>query len=204
MEIVTQQVYEDALPKGLGTSPGAYILEHAESGQFYIGSSGELGARKRTHLSDLRRGVNCNQKLQQAYDEDPQVKFTFILTETASLALDYEQKLLDLHRGDPNLMNVATNARAPGAGLTRSPETRQLISDAGKGRAPWNKGEKMNPAYYEAFMVSRERVSKKVSIEGVVYASSIEASRQLNCAKSTVHKRIMSQTERFSNYKFVD
>ena len=203
MENITGQVFEDQLPRGMGESPGAYIVEHVKSGDFYVGSSAKLGVRKRLHMSTLRHGINRNEALQKAYDKDPGLRFTFVPTSTPEAAVEYEQKLLDHHRGDPKLLNIAIDAKSSGKGLVRSEETRAKISAAGMGREAFNKGKPLSEHHHQSVIASREKLAKPVSIEGVIYPSLAEATRQLNLTLGCAVKRVRSQTDQFRNWHYV-
>jgi hypothetical protein len=202
MDNITHEVFEDELPRGKGLLPAAYIIEHPKSGLFYVGSTGEAGQRRRAHLSTLKLGKNRNHALQEAYNDDPELRFTFVLSSTKEEALALEQKLIDHHYGDPKLANVAPNAQAPGLGLVRSEETRLKIGEAGKGREPWNKGQTLSPIHLERVIASRDKISRKVCVEEVEYPSVSAASRALGVQPSCVVKRIASQTDQFKNYRY--
>lgn len=201
MENITLEALSE-LPKGMGLSPGVYVIEHVSTGSMYVGSTGELGQRKRWHLSTLRLGKNRNAPLQRAYDEDPQLDFTFIPTKTKEEAVAFEQQLLDHLQGDPRLLNIAPNAKAPGLGLIRSEETRARISVAGIGRESFNKGKPMTDSHHQNLIASREKLAKPVEINGVCYPSLAEATRQLNVSLGCAWKRINTHTNQFKNWRY--
>lgn len=48
-----------------------YALSHPITGEFYIGSTGNLSARTRQHNVDLKLGNHHSSKMQEAYDKTP-------------------------------------------------------------------------------------------------------------------------------------
>lgn len=202
MENITRRVVED-LPSRMPVTPGAYVIEHSKTGKIYIGSTNDVKQRRRGHLSTLANGINSNRGLQEAFDGDPELSFTFVLTGSRDEAYEYEQKLLNHYQGSEKLLNIAPDAKAAGLGLKRSEETRTKISEAQIGREPWNKGRPLDESHRQNVIRSREPLSKAVSVEGVVYPSLAEAGRSLGLSIGCVHKRVVSQTDRFKNYQFI-
>lgn len=47
---------------------GIYGIINENSGKMYIGSSGDIGRRIKTHQADLRAGRHCNKELQEDYN----------------------------------------------------------------------------------------------------------------------------------------
>lgn len=198
MEYITP-VTED-LPKGKGSSPGVYIIEHPGTDKAYIGSSGDLGARKRLHRSDLKLGKNSNGPLQSAYNDDPNINFLLFPTATKEEAVALEQKLLDHEMPKGKLFNIAVSATAMNKGMTLSEETRRKIGQAGIGREPHNKGKTLSEQHRASVIASRENLSHEVSIQGKTYPSIAEAARQLNLSFGCVIKRVNSKTSAFSDW----
>jgi predicted GIY-YIG superfamily endonuclease len=156
MENITHKVYSD-LPVGLGSSPGAYVIEHAKTGKIYVGSTGDLGNRKRGNICQLKKGKHHNGPLQTAFNTDTELSFLLIPTDTREEAYQYEQKLINHHSSTGLLFNIAPDVKSTGKGLVRSEKTRQLISDAGKGRIPFNKGQPLSESHRDAVIASREK-----------------------------------------------
>lgn len=97
--------------------PAAYALHHDKSGKTYVGSTGNLYARMAQHRNHLKNGTHKNPNLQEAFDDDPKFSMSFVATETKEHAIVLEQKLLDTHHSSGLLLNVATDAVNPGAGI---------------------------------------------------------------------------------------
>lgn len=112
----------------------AYVLTHVPSGCFYVGSTSNPKRRLKEHLTSLKKGDHHCVKLQTLYNQAPTVKITeCFITDTREDAYDLEQGLLDARCDDPNLLNVAKNARHSWLGLNHSEETKQKIGAAQKG-----------------------------------------------------------------------
>lgn len=192
----------EELPRRGGSKPAAYVIEHEKSGKFYVGSTGNAAQRKRGHLSDLRCGVNSNKELQDAFNDDPGLKFTFVLTPNREAAYDFEQKLLDHHKSDPRLCNTAPDARVPGKGMVRSEETRARISEVQIGKVSPLRGRTLSEEQRQKIVDTRERLRTPVVIDGVQYQSLSEAGQAMGVTASRIRKRILSPSDRFSNYSF--
>jgi group I intron endonuclease len=108
--------------------PGAYALVNPKSMQIYIGSTDDLYGRKYKHLWHIERGDHRNEKVREAFRNQPvgQIFFFTWPTNTRDQAFDLEQKFLDMFFGDPRCLNLAPNARSV-AGSKRSEEQKEAI-----------------------------------------------------------------------------
>lgn len=88
---------------------------------FYVGSTTRLGQRHSSHRVDLERGQHPNKRLQAAWDEHRDFRFT-VLTLIPRKEIDqgrdhverlkfHEQLLLDQLFADPNCCNASENSR---------------------------------------------------------------------------------------------
>ncbi len=85
-------------PISLYRFSGVYKITNSQTGDFYIGSSVNLGARKNRHINDLRRCTHYNQHLQNAFSLYGEKSFDFdyiILCDIDNLA-KYEQLMCDI------------------------------------------------------------------------------------------------------------
>jgi group I intron endonuclease len=201
MENIVHDVFEE-LPHRKGNVPGVYIIEHEETSKIYIGSSGSLSERKRTHESDLRLGKNSNKPLQELFNASPNLTFTFVKTESRDAAYEYEQKLLDHYKDSDLLLNKELCARSS-VGIKRSEETKRKVGEAGKGRVSGNKGKTLSEQDYQKFLESRVKLHKPVEIEGVRFNSLTSAAKDLNLNIACVSKRINSTTNKFQNWNYI-
>jgi hypothetical protein len=96
---------------------GAYGVMHPASKTVYVGSSSDLASRTAGHKSGLRKGKHGNKNLQDRYNSVPEVTFSYLVTKNVDEARDLEQVILDENKGSPQLLNIATDARASGRGL---------------------------------------------------------------------------------------
>jgi group I intron endonuclease len=61
-----------------------YIIENSKTGKFYIGRTNDPSARKRCHLSELRRGVHGNPRLQASFNKHGEDAFEFKVVDSAT------------------------------------------------------------------------------------------------------------------------
>lgn len=114
---------------------GIYQITNGLSGERYIGSAMNLKGRWQDHLSALHRGQHGNQHLQHAFDKYGEGAFGFAVLEYVEDTLQLiprEQHFFDRLKPE---YNIAPNA---GSNLGRrwSPETKQKLSEAAKGKHP--------------------------------------------------------------------
>lgn len=83
-----------------------YIIQNTENGKFYVGRTNDPQARKRGHLSELRRGIHGNPKLQNAFNKYGIDSFTFSVVDCCSSELirDREQEWFDKFNRDTSLL----------------------------------------------------------------------------------------------------
>ena len=60
-----------------------YVIENKNSDKFYIGRTNDPAARKRGHLSELRRGVHGNPRLQASFNKHGEAAFEFKVVDSA-------------------------------------------------------------------------------------------------------------------------
>jgi group I intron endonuclease len=116
--------------KALNGLSGIYGVVHIPTGTSYIGSAVDLGGRIMEHIRDN----SSNLHLQSAMVKYGLSHFAFVILEycLSSDVLKREQHYLDILFSLPaNLRyNFARFAEAPFKGLTHTPESKALISDA--------------------------------------------------------------------------
>lgn len=149
-------------------TPGVYVIEHGATGKKYVGSAANLYQRKNSHLSSLKHGTHKNQLLQEVYDQDPKIEFTFFPTESREFAYEKEQELLDQLKGKSVLLNISPDARTPAK----------------------NRPDSLR--HWENRVASHRSVAKAVAVDGVRYESMGDAARALNLNSGTVYKRVAS------------
>ena len=128
----------------------------------YVGSSTDVKRRWRQHRSLLRRGKHDNPHLQRAWDKYGEAAFGWgVIEEVRTVAnlLERERYWLDRYLENPDTCyNLGCDVTAPMRGRNHtdeakrkmsevrtgralSKEHRRKISEANKGKVPWNKGE---------------------------------------------------------------
>lgn len=103
---------------------GTYFLRAGEA--FYIGSSSDFRKRRYFHSGKLKKGIHPNKRLQTAYNLSGEcrfVPFEFMKPgprenddDFRSRLRDAEQKLIDIHKADPQFCNKSRSAFGPDNG----------------------------------------------------------------------------------------
>jgi group I intron endonuclease len=69
-----------------------YLIENKISGRFYVGRTNNPAARKRSHFSELQRGVHGNPKLQNSFNKHGKEAFEFSVVDSAEESLICEKE----------------------------------------------------------------------------------------------------------------
>lgn len=196
---------------------GCYIVTHLPSGKFYVGSSSDLGKRRKFHESTWRTGKTNHTRLLEAFritNRHEDMDWQFYLTETREEAFALEQALLDEHWGNPDLLNGTKNARAPIAGIEFTDDIikkhresmRKYMETPGfhefrsaVSKRTWEK----HPELREKIGGANHRLSKPLMADGVRYESAGQAAEALGLYDSkSVCYRIRSPG--FPGYYYLD
>lgn len=106
---------------------GIYVIEHGDSGRFYIGSSVRVYARWYGHRRALQQGKHHSAYLQNAWNKYGPEAFDFRLLEECApdkdVRLRLEQEYIDAFRPEFNVCPLARSR----AGSTVSAETKERI-----------------------------------------------------------------------------
>ena len=190
---------------------------HAKSQLAYVGSTDDLYVRRLNHENALKANKHHNRLIQAAYNDDPNIQFKAIITETREEAYDYEQDILNRYFETGLLFNLACNARVFGKGLKRSIEHNKKISKAGSGKkheyiptaeqrygmGSANRGKKLSTDTTDKMRLSTGTKSKPLSANGVIYPSLKAAARKLGLSKSAIKNRCLNKAEYFKDYFFI-
>ena len=114
------------------TKSGIYRI-NLGNGWFYIGSSANMGRRKRNHLCELVAQKHCNQKMQAIYNKYEVFKFEVLFECAIEELIIKEQVLLDAHFTDGKCANICPTAGST-LGYKHSAESQAKMSAAGKGK----------------------------------------------------------------------
>lgn len=74
---------------------GIYEIRHAATGRLYIGSSKDIEARWRKHLSDLRLGRHVNSALQKDFQRSPHLGFRIVRVTSERGLLAAERSVIE-------------------------------------------------------------------------------------------------------------
>ena len=110
---------------------GIYRIELG-NGNFYIGSSINLGGRDRQHRSDLRRGDHDNQIVQNCWNKYQVFSFAVLEECPISDLIVREQTYLDQHFDHPKNVNICSTAGST-LGVVYSDATKEKMSAQRKG-----------------------------------------------------------------------
>ena len=192
--------------------PAVYIIRHKKNGHFYIGSTVDLYSRLKYHRLRLKNGKHDNSKLLEVYTSWEDFEIWWEYGKTKEEVSKKEQVLLDKeflselccnisNLSEPNwLANGAVDAAAKTwqsgkrinfwKGKKLSEEAKRKIGDKNRGRI---KSEE-----------TRKKLSKPVSLDGVVYPTIKAAAKTFNVAKSTIRRRITGELKGYPNWFFID
>lgn len=138
---------------------GVYQVE--VNGKIYIGSSAlSISRRWTNHLSELRRGIHGNSRLQRAFNKYGEDSFHFSIVEIVERQDDCipaEQKYIDKLQPELNLYPFARSA----LGTKRSEETKIKTGNASRGRRHSDDTKKKISASLMSRPVSRETIEKR-------------------------------------------
>jgi len=159
--------------------PGLYMIHCLVNDWRYYGESSNVSGRLASHRSMLNRQIHPNRVLQADWDRLGPECFTFVVLfmgpnwELPYVRRGKEQELIILDR---SLCYNILETNSPSKELngfwskTHSPETKKKISEALKGRP-------------------NDLLGRPVSINGVLYPSIAEASRQTGMARKTIRQK---------------
>ena len=107
---------------------GIYKIVNIITNKQYIGSSVDLGRRRRTHLYALRKGTHDNPILQAAWNKygENALEFRIIGTCPLERLIELEQEVMDHLKPEYNISKTAGST----IGISCSPETRAKIGMA--------------------------------------------------------------------------
>lgn len=197
------------MPKYQDKIAGAYKLVHVKTGMFYIGSSANFYERRVNHITQLRRNEHYCKKLQELYREDPHFTFEFFLAgrdeKAIVLAVDAEQMLLDEYKDSKLLLNESSGASL--AARNKTPESRKKVSEfmkAFKGTPEFKAEQAEKAKGYWKDPEYRKKKSRRILIDGVIYASIKEASETLKIHPFTIGHRLKNKKKAFDHYQYLD
>ena len=146
---------------------GIYKIVNNVNGKVYVGSSGDMVKRKRSHYCYLRAGKHPNKHLQSAWNHYGEENFSFetVLYCGKELLASEERRIIIEHKSTEreNGYNITDNTIAPHAGLKHSPESIKKMSVCKMGSKNKFYGKKHSDATKEA--ISRAKKGVKVSEE---------------------------------------
>lgn len=122
---------------------GFYLICNPRTDETYVGSTFNLGKRSKDHKSRLLNNRHCNERLQKAYNLDPDNfefiaasidELNFTIEDNKNLAMALEQSIINENLNNPLLLNIAKDVVFASLGYTHNKESLKKISDASKAR----------------------------------------------------------------------
>jgi hypothetical protein len=161
---------------------GLYMIRCIHNDWRYYGESQNVSGRLSSHRSLLNRKIHPNRGLQQDWDKYDPEGFEFIVLfmgekwESPEVRRGKELELIVLDRElSYNILEGFEGEKAgvknPFWGRVHSPETKRKISESMKN-------------------IPKDELGIKISIDGTVYPSIAEASRQTGMARKTIRKKL--------------
>jgi predicted GIY-YIG superfamily endonuclease len=200
---------EGVMPRNPDLKPAAYILEHVDTGDIYIGSTRNVTDRLRGHLSALRNNHHGNKPLQERFNHSPAV----VLKETIPAssrdeAFEIEQRLMDENKNNPQLlnrnsrvgyrdeeMNVKVIEKLKSTPRTEKqlaalkefhPRSRHWVGRKHSDETRVKMRQAMTPAKQKQVDGLIERLGKKVLVDGIEYRSASEAAKAKGVSQPTI------------------
>lgn len=182
---------------------GTYTIRHP-TGVFYIGQTKDFEQRQYEHVKSLRGGYHRNAKLQEAFNTDPRLDWSFDPTTDVGEAQALEDYYIAINKGDPKLANMHGNNYRTAlidmcTGSKQSEETiqRRISKTKGMKRSEVFKenqslAHKSNPNVQANMVQLHERAKRSVTVAGVKYPSVKAAAAAHDISSSTVLQRINS------------
>lgn len=212
--------------------PAFYVITHVKSGSFYIGSTSNAAKRKHHHLWTLVNNQHYNHRLQELYESDPSFYIDIYKFDSLETAREIEQRYITYYLGNPLCCNVSGDACHPTKGRPLSQENKNGISAALTGRKmdrAWRKklsdaklgavqsedtklkkneaikiATLNNPWQHKAAQASAAVLSKKVSIQGVIYNSITVACNHLKLTHKVISRRLQSNKPEYADWFILD
>nr|ALO63403.1 putative GIY-YIG homing endonuclease [Carteria sp. SAG 8-5]ALO63405.1 putative GIY-YIG homing endonuclease [Carteria sp. SAG 8-5] len=170
---------ENSVPNQIQIRPrkqtGIYMIRCIDNDWRYYGESNNVSGRLSSHRSLLSRNIHPNTGLQNDWNKFGADHFEYVVLymgdawESRDLRQGKELELIVLNREIAyNILEESKNGeKNPFWGRVHTPEAKRKISEAMKG-------------------IPNDKLGKKISVNGVIYPSLAEASRQTNMARKTL------------------
>lgn len=143
-----------------------YKITNKTNGKCYIGYTSKKNPRHRfvEHISASNGPNYHKQNLHEAIRKHGEQNFTFeVLYQSSNREYTFrtkEQELIEEHNAmGPSGYNMA---RGGGGRGETSEETRKKMSNAAKGRIPWNKGRKGQIPWNKGLTIEDDRVCRNI------------------------------------------
>lgn len=106
---------------------GTYILYNKNTGENYVGSTGDFRNRILRHFRELNSGNHHNKKLQEVWDKDPDFDCVLYETGTVENARKLEESIIVANERNEKLLNIGRGVKG-GDNLTRNPDKSAIVN----------------------------------------------------------------------------
>lgn len=180
-----------------------YLIENKNTNKFYVGRTNNPAMRKRAHLSELRRGVHGNPKLQSSFKKHGEGAFEFKVVDSAPSS-KIEEKEAEwfsyFDRDTARLYNCHFETRGgPKIWKPHTPQSAAKISEAIKNGTRKYIFEILDERYKGA---SLRALAKKYGVGAntlLDYTKEWEKLRRLKMPKSVQSESSKLRVEKFAN-----
>lgn len=190
---------------GINMNAIIYAIKNLVTGDYYIGSSSQIGYRRFIqHRAALRANRHCNRYLQNAWNKHGEENFEFIILarcpKIKEAILFYEQYFIDLWRPKYNLCPIAGTR----LGYKHTNETKRKIRDAhrNKTRGPLSTETKYKLSIsnggsnHYAAKLTEDKVLKIRHICATTQESDAQIGKMFGVARKTINNIRLRRTWR--------
>lgn len=167
-----------------------YILRNTTNNKYYYGASSSIH-RKRTHFTQLKMGQHHNEEMQADYNAGH--RFDFIVTATYETRKDAFAAELYM------IVNSMDNPMCYNRSLRGYKQSEEHVKNRMQSRADFTPSAKLLKVFEEANAARR----KRISINGVIYNSILEASTKLKMCRRVIRRKLASQDTEYANWIYV-
>ena len=193
----------DLLTKSdLTKEPMVYVIVSTTNGAFYVGSTGDIKDRIKSHRHKLNKNSHRNSKLQKLKNEGSKFNILFKKEPTRDGAFMEEQRIIDTYSCSPLLCNINRNAFSACHGHTTESKKRLSEHNTGKKMAPESiektrqglLNHKHRNELNQNASIARKSGgnpnAKPVLCYGILYNTGSDAARTLGISRSVMARKL--------------
>ena len=178
---------------------GIYLITNTVTKKVYVGSSVDIKARWKEHLSSLRKGRHHSVKLQRSWDKHGEDIFKFEVIEPVENVLHLvaiEQTFIDYHKAATIAgYNVSPTAGSP-LGVRHSEETKEKQRIASTGRKHSEETKAMMSAIHMGKPGTTNGRSHSDETRAKISAATKGVKKSVVPVKTEAHKKAIGDAHR--------